>query len=63
MNLTRRSARERRQLQLFTPTIDAAQIRTKPGEPFRESAQTVDLGSAQRIVSVGRGIKDAENCR
>ena len=45
----------------FTPTIDAAQIRTKPGAPFRGSAQTVDLGSAQRIVSVGRGIKDAEN--
>ena len=46
---------------LFTPTIDPAQIRTRPGEPFRESAQTVDLSSAQRIVSVGRGIKDAEH--
>jgi electron transfer flavoprotein alpha subunit len=46
---------------LFTPTIDAAQIRTKPGEPFRGSEQTVDLGSAQRIVSVGRGIKEAQN--
>jgi electron transfer flavoprotein alpha subunit len=45
----------------FVPEIEPAQIRTKPGEPFRESAQTVDLGSAQRIVSVGRGIKDAEN--
>jgi electron transfer flavoprotein alpha subunit len=45
----------------FTPTIDAAQIRTHPGEPFRGSAQTVDLNSAQRIVSVGRGIKDAAN--
>jgi len=44
----------------FSPKIEAAQIRTKPGEPFRESAQTVDLSSAQRIVSVGRGIKDAE---
>jgi electron transfer flavoprotein alpha subunit len=48
-------------IELFTPTLDPAQIRTKPGEPFRESAQTVDLGSAQRIVSVGRGIKGAEN--
>ena len=48
-------------IELFTPTIDPAQIRTKPSEPFRESAQTVDLGSAQRIVSVGRGIKGAEN--
>ena len=45
----------------FVPETRAAQIRTKPGEPFRESAQTVDLGSAQRIVSVGRGIKGAEN--
>jgi len=45
----------------FTPAIDAAQIRTKPGQPFRGSAQTVDLGSAQYIVSVGRGIKEADN--
>ncbi|MGD0914543.1 MAG: electron transfer flavoprotein subunit alpha/FixB family protein [Terracidiphilus sp.] len=45
----------------FTPTLDAAQIRTKPSEPFRGSAQTVDLGSAQMIVSVGRGIREAEN--
>ena len=48
-------------IELFTPTLEPAQIRTSPGEPFRESAQTVDLGSAQRIVSVGRGIKGAEN--
>jgi electron transfer flavoprotein alpha subunit len=45
----------------FTPTLDAAQIRTRPEPPFRGSEQTVDLGSAQLIVSVGRGIKDAEN--
>jgi electron transfer flavoprotein alpha subunit len=48
-------------IETFNPKIDAAQIRTKPGEPFRGAAQTVDLGSAQRIVSVGRGIKEAEN--
>jgi electron transfer flavoprotein alpha subunit len=48
-------------VEVFTPEIDAGQIRTKPGEPFRGSAQTVDLGSAQFIVSVGRGIKEAEN--
>jgi electron transfer flavoprotein alpha subunit len=46
---------------VFTPTIESAQIRTKPGKPFRGSSQTVDLGSAQLIVSVGRGIKEAEN--
>ncbi len=45
----------------FTPTIESNQIRTTPGEPFRGSSQTVDLGSAQLIVSVGRGIKEAEN--
>jgi electron transfer flavoprotein alpha subunit len=45
----------------FTPNLDAAQIRTKPSEPFRGSAQTVDLSSAQMIVSVGRGIREAEN--
>jgi electron transfer flavoprotein alpha subunit len=45
----------------FTPTIDAAQIRTKPGAPFRAAAQTVDLTSAPLIVSVGRGIKEADN--
>ena len=45
----------------FTPSIDAAQIRTTPGAPYRGSAQTVDLGSAQLIVSVGRGIKGEEN--
>ncbi|HEV8492255.1 MAG TPA: electron transfer flavoprotein subunit alpha/FixB family protein [Candidatus Angelobacter sp.] len=48
-------------IDLFTPAIDAAQIRTRPGEPFRAAAQTVDLGSAQIIVSVGRGIKAQEN--
>jgi electron transfer flavoprotein alpha subunit len=45
----------------FTPTLDLAQIRTHPGEPFRAAAQTVDLASAQRIVSVGRGIKSQDN--
>jgi len=50
-------------IERFTPEIDAAQIRTKPGEPFREAAQTVDLGSAQRIVGVGRGIKEQENLK
>jgi electron transfer flavoprotein alpha subunit len=45
----------------FQPEIAASHIRTKPGQPFRGSSQTVDLGSAQLIVSVGRGIKEAEN--
>ncbi len=49
------------EVSLFTPAIEATQIRTRPGERFRASAQTVDLGSAPMIVSVGRGIKDAAN--
>jgi electron transfer flavoprotein alpha subunit len=46
---------------VFTPTIEPAQIRTRPSERFRGAAQTVDLGTAQRIVGVGRGIKEAAN--
>jgi electron transfer flavoprotein alpha subunit len=45
----------------FVPEISANEIRTRPSQPFRASSQTVDLASAQLIVSVGRGIKDAEN--
>jgi len=45
----------------FSVELDALQIRTTPGEPFRESAQTVDLGAAPIIVSVGRGIREQEN--
>jgi electron transfer flavoprotein alpha subunit len=41
--------------------LEESQIRTKPGERFRESSQTVDLASAPLIVSVGRGIKEEEN--
>ena len=49
------------EISTFIPTLDPAQIRTTPGEPFRASAQTVDLGSAPLIVSVGRGIKEESN--
>jgi len=45
----------------FTPTITASDVRTKPMERFRESARAVDLSAAELIVSVGRGIKEAEN--
>ena len=44
-----------------TPDLKPEQIRTKPQAPFRESQRAVDLGTAQIIVSVGRGIKEAEN--
>ena len=45
----------------FAPQLDASQIRNRPSEPFRESAQTVDLTAAPVIVSVGRGIGEQEN--
>ena len=48
-------------LEKFTPEIAAAAIRTKPLELFRESQRAVDLTAAEIIVSVGRGIKEAEN--
>ena len=41
--------------------IDAASIRQKPEAPFKEAKQAVDLGQAERIVAVGRGIKSQEN--
>jgi len=37
------------------------QIRTKPGDLFREAKQAVDLTQAPIIVAVGRGIKAPEN--
>jgi electron transfer flavoprotein alpha subunit len=48
-------------VETFTPVISAGEIRTKPLDLFRESERAVDLGSAEMIVSVGRGIKEAEN--
>jgi electron transfer flavoprotein alpha subunit len=48
-------------LETFTPELQPASIRTKPLELFRESQRAVDLGAAELIVSVGRGIKEPEN--
>jgi electron transfer flavoprotein alpha subunit len=45
----------------FAPELGAGEIRTKPLELFRESARAVDLTAAEIIVSVGRGIKEADN--
>ena len=41
--------------------VDASSIRQKPEAPFREARQAVDLSQAERIVSVGRGIKEQAN--
>jgi len=40
--------------------IDPAAIRQRPEPPFQEARQSVDLSQAERIVSVGRGIKEAD---
>jgi electron transfer flavoprotein alpha subunit len=45
----------------FAPQIQAADIRTRPLDLFRESQRAVDLSAAAIIVSVGRGIKEADN--
>jgi electron transfer flavoprotein alpha subunit len=45
----------------FAPRISPGEIRTRPLELFRESQQSVDLGAAEIIVSVGRGIQEAAN--
>jgi len=43
----------------FKPQLTASRI--KPLETFREAARAVDLTAAEIIVSVGRGIKEADN--
>jgi electron transfer flavoprotein alpha subunit len=48
-------------VEVFTPALEATQIRTWSSTPFRAAAQTVDLSTAPVIVSVGRGIKEADN--
>jgi electron transfer flavoprotein alpha subunit len=42
-------------------TLAASDIRQKPEAPFKEAKQAVDLTQAERIVSVGRGIKGEEH--
>ena len=48
-------------VEVVIPNLSPSDVRTRPLEPFRESQHTVDLGAAELIVSVGRGIKEADN--
>jgi electron transfer flavoprotein alpha subunit len=41
--------------------LERGVIRQQPESPFQEARQAVDLSQASRIVSVGRGIKEAAN--
>jgi electron transfer flavoprotein alpha subunit len=45
----------------FAVELSPNDIRSKPEDPFREAQRSVDLSSAEMIVSVGRGIKEQEN--
>jgi len=39
-------------------TVNESAVRQRPEAPFQEAKQAVDLSQAERIVAVGRGIKD-----
>jgi electron transfer flavoprotein alpha subunit len=41
--------------------IDASVVRQTPEPPFQQAKQAVDLSQAERIVAVGRGIKEQTN--
>ena len=43
--------------------VDGGAIRQKAEPPFQEARQAVDLSQAERIVSVGRGIKGLEHLK
>ena len=49
------------QVRAMTVEVDASAIRQKPEPPFQQAKQAVDLSQAERIVSVGRGIKEQTN--
>ena len=44
-------------------SVDGGAIRQKAEPPFQEARQAVDLSQAERIVSVGRGIKGQEHLK
>lgn len=48
-------------IEKFEIKLDTSRIRSKPEAPFREAQRSVDLGAADRIVAIGRGIKEKEN--
>ena len=48
-------------IRALSVTVDASAIREKPEAPFQQAKQAVDLSQAERIVSVGRGIKEQAN--
>lgn len=45
-------------IRVVAAAIDPADLRQVPEAPFRETRQDVDLTAADRIVAVGRGLKE-----
>lgn len=48
-------------ISMVKASVTPDQVRSRPGERFREAKQAVDLTQAEVIVAVGRGIKAPEN--
>jgi electron transfer flavoprotein alpha subunit len=48
-------------VRVIEASVDPSRIRQQPETPFQEAKQAVDLSQAERIVAVGRGIKNQEN--
>jgi electron transfer flavoprotein alpha subunit len=48
-------------IRALSVSVDASMLREKPEAPFQQAKQAVDLSQAERIVSVGRGIKEQSN--
>jgi electron transfer flavoprotein alpha subunit len=59
--VTSGSAAAIRPIDVATAAVAAAKIRQTPEAPFQEAKQAVDLSQAERIVSVGRGIKSQDH--
>ena len=45
----------------YEVSLDSSMLKTQSEEPFKESAEDLDLTAAELIVSVGRGIGKEEN--
>ena len=60
-DLAKKNASGKAPVKPVSVDLKPEQIRTKPGELFREAKQAVDLTQSPILVSVGRGIKAPEN--
>ena len=49
------------EIENFSADLSDIKLNIRPGEEFKETAQSVDLTSADIIVSIGRGIGKIEN--